>query len=103
MPSKTNRLIALPEAADTAWLPGLPHAAIALAIAPVLGVAACVAGLLVATLVSFIVYLPLTVLTLNGGAALAEDAEAPPMTWRAQAVLLGLWTVTAWVTAWMAL
>ena len=100
MRSLTERLVFSPRAtADRAWLPGLPHVLAALATAPVLGVSACVSGLLMATLASFIVYLPLTVLALNGGAALAADAEAPALTPAAQTVLLALWTVTAWATA----
>ena len=102
MPSLTERLVASPTTQDRAWLPGLPHVLAACAAAPVLGVPACISGLLVATLVSFIVYLPLTVLALNGGAALPEDAEAPPITPHARWLLLGLWTATAWATAWVA-
>lgn len=99
MRSLTERLV-LPQATDDqAWLPGLAHVLAAGAAAPVLGVAACAAGLLMATLASFIVYLPLTVLALNGGEALAEDAEAPALPASARAVLLVLWTATAWAAA----
>jgi hypothetical protein len=85
--------------ADRPWLPGLPHVAAALATYFVFGVQACVTGLLLATLASFVVYLPVTALTLKGGRAIAEDAPAPVLTMRAQVVLLGLWTLTAWVGA----
>jgi len=85
--------------ADQPWLPGLPHVAAALATYFVFGGQACVTGLLLATLASFVVYLPLTALTLNGGRAIAEDGPAPVLTTRAQIVLLGLWTVTAWAGA----
>ncbi len=102
MPILTDRPIALANPGDRAWLPGLPHVAAALMTAPLFGVPACIAGLLVATLVSFVVFLPLTVLALNGGAPLPEDAEPPAMTLRAQALLLALWTAAAWVTAWVA-
>ena len=81
------------------WLPGLPHVAAGLATYFVFGVQACVTGLLLATLASFVVYLPVTALTLNGGQAIAEDAPVPALTVRARLVLLGLWTLTAWVGA----
>ena len=85
--------------ADQPWLPGLPHVAAALATYFVFGGRACVSGLLLATLASFVVYLPVTALALNGGQAIAEDAQAPVLPVRAQAVLLGLWTLTAWLGA----
>ena len=67
--------------------------------------ASCSAGrpalprLVIAVLASFMVYVPLTVLALNGGGALAEDAPVPALTARAYAVLLVLWTTTAWLGA----
>ena len=79
------------------WLPGLPHVAAALATYFVFGVQACVTGLLLATLASFVVYLPVIALALNGGRAIDADAAAPVLTMKAQVALLGLWTVTAWV------
>jgi hypothetical protein len=85
--------------ADQPWLPGLPHVAAALATYFVFGAQACVTGLLLATLASFVVYLPVTALTLNGGQAIAADGPAPVLTTRALVVLLGLWTVTAWAGA----
>ena len=85
--------------AEQPWLPGLPHVAAALATYFVFGAQACVTGLLLATLASFVVFLPLTALTLNGGRAIAADAAAPALTLKAQMALLGLWTVTAWAGA----
>src|ERR1700709_2526933 len=85
--------------ADQPWLPGLPHVAAGLATCFVFGAQACVTGLLLATLASFVVYLPLTALALNGGRAISAEAPAPALTARAQVVLLGLWTVTAWAGA----
>jgi hypothetical protein len=85
--------------ADQPWLPGLPHVAAALATYFVFGGQACVTGLLLATLASFVVYLPVTALTLNGGRPILADAPVPSLTVKAQAALLGLWTVTAWVGA----
>ncbi len=85
--------------ADQPWLPGLPHVAAALATYFVFGGQACVTGLLMATLASFVVYLPVTALTLNGGRPIEADAPAPVLTTRAQLMLLGLWTVTAWAGA----
>lgn len=102
MASLTERVIYAPETADNAWLPGLAHVLVACAAAPVLGIAPCIAGLLMATLVSFVVYVPLTVLALNGGAALADDEEAPTLTPTARLTLLVLWTMTAWAAAGLA-
>ena len=85
--------------AEQPWLPGLPHVAAALATYFVFGAQACVTGLLLATLASFVVFLPLTALTLTGGRAIAADAAAPALTFKAQMALLGLWTVTAWAGA----
>ncbi len=84
---------------DRPWLPGLPHTAAGIATYFVFGAQACVTGLLLATLASFVVYLPLTALALNGGRPLAEDVPAPVLTTRAQILLLGLWTLTAWAGA----
>lgn len=84
---------------DQPWMPGLPHIAGALPTYFVFGGAACVAGLLLATLASFVVYLPLTALALNGGRPISADASAPALTGRAQSLLLGLWTLTAWAGA----
>jgi hypothetical protein len=86
-------------AVDQPWLPGLPHVAAALATYFVFGGQACVTGLLLATLASFVVYLPLTALALNGGRPIGSNAAAPVLTTRAQIVLLALWTATAWVAA----
>ncbi|MBS0639958.1 MAG: hypothetical protein U1E70_10930 [Acetobacteraceae bacterium] len=81
------------------WLPGLPHAVAGLATWFAFGGAACITGLLLATVASFVVFLPLTALALNGGQALAEDAPAPILPLSAQAGLFVLWTLTAWATA----
>lgn len=82
--------------ANRPWLPGWPHAAAALATGFVFGAQGCVTGLLLATLASFVVYLPVTALALNGGRPIAADAPTPALTLRAQALLLALWTLTAW-------
>lgn len=100
----TRSFQAIPHAADAGaggWLPGLPHAALGLAVAPVLGISPCIAGLLLAAMVSFVVYLPLTALALNGGRPIGEDDPAPPMTRMAHIVLLVLWTATTWGTAYL--
>ena len=65
----------------------------------VFGGPACVAGLLMASLVSFVVWLPLTALALNNGKALAPDAPAPALTPNAKRALFVLWTATAWLAA----
>jgi hypothetical protein len=85
--------------ADQPWLPGLPHVAAGLATWLVFGGQACLTGLLLATLASFVVYLPLTALALNGGRPIDADAVAPAFSTRTMLVLLGLWTVTAWAGA----
>ncbi|WP_428537125.1 hypothetical protein [Rhodopila sp.] len=85
--------------ADQPWLPGLPHVAAALATLLVFDGAAFVTGLMLATLASFVVYLPVTALVLNGGRAIAADGPAPLLPLAAQLLLLGLWTATAWVGA----
>jgi hypothetical protein len=81
---------------------GLPFVLAAAAPGLVFGPASCAAALLIASMANFLVYLPLTVLALNGGAALGEDAPAPPLTPRAYLALLLLWTGTAWLAAAMA-
>ncbi len=85
--------------ADGTWLPGLPHAVAGASTWLVFGGAACVAGLLMASLVSFVVWLPLTALALNQGEPLAADALAPAMTPNARRALFLLWTLTAWLAA----
>jgi len=60
---------------------------------------ACVAALMIASVASFLVYVPLTALALNGGNALADDAPVPALTARAYGVLLALWAITAWLAA----
>ncbi|HVZ06330.1 hypothetical protein [Rhodopila sp.] len=81
------------------WLPGLPHVLVALAIWPALGAAACVTGLLLATMASFVVFLPLTALALNGGRPLPADAPPPVLPVRAQLTLFVLWSLAVWVAA----
>ncbi len=78
------------------WLPGLPHALAGVATWAVFGGSACITGLLLATLASFVVYLPMTALALNGGRPLAETEQAPVLPAGARIALLGLWTLTAW-------
>lgn len=102
MASLTHRIGLAPRTSDTAWLPGLLHVVAAAAAAPVLGIAPAVTGLLMATLVSFVVFVPLTVLALNDGAPLAEDADPPRLPPLARMALLVLWTATAWAVAAMA-
>jgi predicted lipid-binding transport protein (Tim44 family) len=84
---------------DGAWLPGLPHVLAGGATWLVFGGAACVAGLLMASLVSFVVWLPLTALVLNHGKPLAADAAAPALTPNAKRALFVLWTATTWLAA----
>ena len=57
--------------ADQPWLPGLPHVVAALATYFVLGGQACVTGLLLATLATFVVYLPGTLTAWAGAVGVA--------------------------------
>ena len=79
------------------WLPGLPHAVAALATWPVFGASACLSALLLASFVSFVVWLPLTALALNDGKPVQSDQVA--LTLNAKRALFGLWTATAWLAA----
>lgn len=93
---------------DLAWpslqnaegrLLGLPFVLAACAPGIVFQWRACVAALTIASVASFLIYVPMTALALNRGAALTEDTPAPPLTARAYLLLLVLWTVTAWLGA----
>jgi hypothetical protein len=78
---------------------GLPFVLAALAPGVVFGWRACIAALIAASVASFLVYVPLTAVALNGGDALSEEAPVPALTARAYGVLLLLWTTTAWLGA----
>jgi hypothetical protein len=95
----SQTLTATRPTAEGAWFPGLPHIVAAAATWPVFGGASCAAGLLMASLVSFVVWLPLTALALNDGKALAPDDVAPPLTLNAKRALFLLWTATVWLAA----
>jgi hypothetical protein len=84
---------------DGPWMPGLAHAAAALSTVLVFGLRGCLTGLLFATLANFVVFLPLTALVLNGGRPMAPTAVVPAPGRRAQWLLLGFWTATAWAGA----
>ena len=97
---QTSPALAWPSLNDTRGrLLGMPFVLAAFAPGTVLGWPSCVAALVLATLASFLVYVPLTVLALNHGDALADDAPVPALTARAYATLLALWTATAWLAA----
>ena len=78
---------------------GLPFVMTAAAPGAVLEWQAWLASLLIASVATFLVYVPLTALALNGGAGLRDDQPAPALTMRAYVVLLVLWTLTAWLSA----
>jgi hypothetical protein len=80
-------------------MPGLPFVAAACSPALSFGWQVCLAAGVLAVLANFIVFVPLTALALNGGQALRNDVEVPALTPRAYAVLLLLWTATAWLCA----
>jgi hypothetical protein len=60
---------------------------------------ASIMALILASVASFVVFVPMTALALNRGAALPEDATLPPLTARCYVVLLVLWTLAAWLGA----
>ena len=93
---------------DLAWpslhhaqgrLLGLPFVLAASAPALVFQWRACLAALLLASVASFLVFVPMTALALNGGTPLREDEPAPPLTLRAYVLLFVLWTAAAWIGA----
>jgi len=59
---------------------GLPFVLVACAPGLLFHWSACIAALMLASVASFLVYVPMTALALNGGAALSEDEPAPPLT-----------------------
>jgi hypothetical protein len=101
--SRTLTLASTAASSDRLWLPGLPHVLAAGLIWPVFGSSAFLSGLLLASLASFVVYLPLTALALNKGEPIAEGAAAPGLTGTAHFALLALWTATAWFGAWLSI
>ena len=78
---------------------GLPFVLIGCAPGAVFGWKASLAALMIASLASFLVYVPLTVLALNRGAPLGDNAPVPALTARAYVTLLTLWTLTTWAAA----
>jgi hypothetical protein len=78
---------------------GLPFVVTAAVPGTVMAWQAWLASLLIASVATFLVYVPVTALVLNGGAALKDDQPAPALTIRAYVVLLVLWTMTAWLGA----
>ncbi len=78
---QTTPYLAWPSLRDARGrLLGLPFVLAAFVPGFVLGWQTCLAALMIASLASFLVYVPLTVLALNGGGALTEDAPAPALT-----------------------
>ena len=93
---------------DLAWpslrhtegrLLGLPFVLAACAPGLVYDWSVCIAALMIASVASFLVFVPLTALALNGGVALGDDQPPPPLTPRAYALLFLLWTTSAWLGA----
>ena len=80
--------------------------------APVLGTAlagglafgwpACLAGVLLASFASFVLFIPMAALWLTGGRPLASGTEPPMLPDALQRGLLALWAATAWTVAWIA-
>ena len=93
---------------DLAWpslrhaegrLLGLPFVLAACAPGIVFQWRACIAALMIASVASFLVYVPMTALALNNGIALRDEDPAPKLTPRAYTTLFLLWTATAWLGA----
>jgi hypothetical protein len=78
---------------------GLPFVLAACSPVASFGWDVCVAAGVLAVLANFIVFVPLTVLALNGGRAVRDNILMPPLTPRAYLVLFLLWTGTVWVFA----
>ena len=78
---------------------GLPFLLTAATPGLLFGWPACLAAMVLACLASFIVYVPMTALALNDGRALRNDTPDPALTPSAYAVLLLLWSLTAWLGA----
>ena len=78
---------------------GLPFVLVASVPGILFGWQASLTALIVASVASFVVFVPMTALALNRGAALPEDATLPPLTARCYVVLLALWTLAAWLGA----
>ena len=78
---------------------GLPFVIATCSPAGMFGWRVCFAAAVLAVLANFIAFVPMTVLTLNGGQAMRSDLDVPPLTPRAYFGLLLLWTVTTWVAA----
>lgn len=78
---------------------GLPFVLVACAPGLLFHWPACIVALLLASVASFLVYVPMMALALNHGAALRDNEPAPPLTPRAYATLFLLWTATAWSAA----
>ncbi len=95
----TQTLAATRPSSEGAGFPGLPHVLAAAVILPVFGAVACATALLITSLISFVVWLPMTALVLNRGAPLTEHDTAPVLTFNAKLALFGLWTATAWIVA----
>jgi len=92
-------LTGFPVSIGQPWLPGVPHALVGLAVGFVFGIGAAISALLLATLVNFVIYLPLTALALNGGEPIGPEDPAPVLPVGAQVLLLALWTITVWGAA----
>lgn len=88
--------------ANREWFHGIPVLGVALVGGLTFGWAAGLAGLLLASFATFVLYIPMVTLWLNGGQALSPDATAPVITPPLQRGLLALWAVTAWGIAWIA-
>ncbi len=85
------------------WLFGLSVLGAALLSGLTFGWPACIAGILMASFATFVLYIPMVTLWLTGGKPLAIDAAAPVITAALQRTLLALWSVTTWGVAWVAM
>ena len=78
---------------------GLPFVIAACSPGAAFGWDVCVGAGVLAILSNFVVFVPLTVLALNGGRAVQDNLHVPPLTPLAYLALLLLWTTTIWIAA----
>lgn len=85
--------------AELPSLSGVPHVAAILAAYLVLGLEPAIGGLMLAIVVSAVLFKPLLPLALNNWQPVPAYVHDPEPTPRAKVILFGLWAATAWTGA----